>query len=152
MHPAVQFIKYSIGGAIATAVDVAIFYTAAILILPALGSTDPVVRLLGLAAAPLAESVRSTRYVADKVIAFLFSNLAAYIVNVLWVFTPGRHSKAMEFTLFFLVSIVSFTAGTALGWLLIKSTGLPTTYAYAANAVASVSINYVCRKYIVFKG
>jgi len=101
----VQFVKYSIGGAIATAVDVAVFYTAAILLLPALGPTDPVARLLGLSVAPLAEGVRSTRYVADKVIAFLFSNLAAYIVNVLWVFTPGRHSKAMEFTLFFLVSI-----------------------------------------------
>jgi len=150
-HPAVQFIKYGIAGAFATIVDVLVFYCAAIFLLPALTPEDPVARLLGLRLAALGEGVRSSRYVWDKTIAFLFSNLAAYIVNRAWVFTPGRHRQAVEFLLFTAVSVASFSAGTALGWLLIHWTGLPTTYAYAANMFASVAINYVCRKFIVFK-
>ena len=151
-HPAIQFIKYAIAGVVATAVDVLAFYAAAILILPALDPSDPVARLLGLHVLPIAEGLRSSRYVWDKVIAFFFSNLTAYVVNILWVFTPGRHGKAMEIALFYAVSAASFSVGTALGWLLIRWTGLPTTYAYAANAAASIAINYVCRKFIVFKG
>lgn len=147
-----QFVKYCLAGMIATAVDVLMFYAAAIWILPALTPDDPVSRLLGLQISPIAESLRSTYYVWDKVIAFMLSNLTAYITNVLWVFTPGRHKRSVEFSLFFVVSGVSFAAGTALGWVLIRGIGLPTTYAYGANAVASISINYVCRKFIVFKG
>ncbi|MFA6030470.1 MAG: GtrA family protein [Elusimicrobiota bacterium] len=151
-HPVVQFVKYAIAGGVATAVDVLVFYLCAIVLLPALTPDDPVARLLGLQLAPLLESVRSDHYVWDKVIAFLFSNLTAYVANVLWVFTPGRHSRVLEFTLFFLVSATSFVLGTALGWVLISGLGLPTTYAYLANGVASLAINYVCRKYVVFKG
>lgn len=151
-HPFVQFVKYAIAGGVATAVDVLVFYLCAILLLPALTPNDPVARLLGLQLAPLLEAVRSDHYVWDKVIAFLFSNLTAYVANVLWVFTPGRHRRLVEFTLFFLVSATSFVLGTALGWVLISGLGLPTTYAYAANGVASLAINYVCRKYVVFKG
>lgn len=150
-HPFIQFVKYALGGVVASVVDVLVFYLAAVLLLPALTPNDPVALLLGIDPAPLAESVRSSRYVWDKVLAFFFSNLTAYVVNVLWVFTPGRHSKAVEFLLFTAVSVVSFVVGVALGWLLIKITGLPTTYAYAANMFASVSINYVCRKFFVFK-
>jgi len=151
-HPAIQFVKYAIAGAAATGVDILAFYAAAIFILPALGPSDPVVRLLGLQASPIAEGLRSSRYVWDKVIAFFFSNLTAYVLNILWVFTPGRHGKAMEIALFYAVSAASFVVGTALAWLLIKLSGLPTTYAYAANLAASIAINYVCRKYVVFKG
>jgi len=137
---------------VATAVDVMAFYAAAVMILPALTPEDPVARLLGLHVLPIAEGLRSSRYIWDKAIAFFFSNLTAYIVNILWVFTPGRHSKAMEIALFYAVSAVSFAVGTGLGWMLIKWAGLSTTYAYAANAAASIAINYVCRKFIVFKG
>jgi putative flippase GtrA len=151
-HPLVQFVKYALCGFLATAVDVLAFYLAAVLLLPALNPGDPVARLLGLHAAAIPESVRSANYVWDKVIAFMFSNLTAYVANALWVFTGGRHRRAVEFALFFAVSVASFSVGTALGWALIKGTGWPTTYAYAANAVASISINFVARKFIVFKG
>jgi putative flippase GtrA len=151
-HPVIQFIKYGIAGGLATAVDVLAFYLAAIFILPALTPDDPVAGMLGLRVQALAENVRSTRFVCDKIIAFMFSNLAAYLTNMLWVFTPGRHSRAVEMGLFLMVSVVSFTIGTGLGWLLIRYGGLPTTYAYVANVVAAVAINYVCRKFIVFKG
>ncbi|MDD5630386.1 MAG: GtrA family protein [Elusimicrobia bacterium] len=151
-HPAIQFIKYSIAGAVATLVDVVVFYLAAILILPALAPDDPVARLLGLSLAPIAESLRSANYIWDKVIAFFFSNLTAYVANFLWVFTPGRHKKHVEFALFYALSTTSFVAGTGLGWLLIRTVDLPTTYAYVANGVAALAINYAGRKYLVFKG
>jgi putative flippase GtrA len=151
VHPAVQFIKYALAGGAATAVDVAAFYAAAILLMPALTPGDPAARLLRLDLPVIAESVRSSNYVFDRGFAFFFSNLTAYVLNMLWVFTPGRHSRFVEFWLFFAVSGASFISGTALGWFLIHTLGLPTTHAYAANVATSVAINYVCRKYLVFK-
>ena len=53
---------------------------------------------------------------------------------------------------FQVLAAVSFIAGTLLGWGLIRFFGLGTTEAYIANIVAAVLINYVCRKYLVFKG
>ena len=150
--PFMQFIKYAVGGVAATLVDILVFNISAIWLLPCLTPDDPVARALGLHLLPVAGSVRSTRYVLDKVIAFLFSNWTAYAINIRWVFTPGRHSKAVEVALFYAVSITSFALGTGLGWVLIRGTGMDTTYAYGANLVASVAINYVARKYIVFKG
>ena len=132
--------------------EILVFYSVAIWLLPALGPGDPAARLLGLRLAPIAESARSAHYIWVKAIAFLFSNLAAYFVNFHWVFTPGRHSRKKEFALFYAVSGTSFVLGTALGWLLIRWTGLHTTYAFAANGAASIAINYAGRKFIVFKG
>ncbi|MFI5350082.1 MAG: GtrA family protein [Elusimicrobiota bacterium] len=150
-NPYVQFVKYAVAGAAATAVDVFVFSLVAILVFPALNAGDPLARLLGLHIAPLDESVRSAHYVWSKVISFLFSNFAAYIINVRWVFTPGRHSRTKELTLFYGISGTSFAIGTGLGWLLIKKAGLPTSYAYGANGVASLLINYAGRKFIIFK-
>ena len=147
-----QFAKYVLGGALATAVDVLLFYLLAASLLPALGPGDPVARLLGLHLAPLAESVRSTHYVWDTVIAFMVSNFTAYLVNIRWVFAPGRHKRAVEIALFYAVSTTSFILGTTLGWLLIREAGLPTTYSYIANGLASLAINFVGRKFVVFKG
>ncbi|MBI5622887.1 MAG: GtrA family protein [Elusimicrobia bacterium] len=152
VHPAVQFVKYALAGVLATAVDVLVFYLAAILLLPALTPTDPAAVLLGLELAPVPDAVRSSHYVWSKVIAFFFSNLTAYAANVLWVFVPGRHRRWVEFSLFLAVSATSFVVGTSLGWMLIEWAGLPTTYAYVANGVAALAINFVCRKFLVFKG
>ena len=151
-HPLVQFIKYGMAGGVATFVDIVVFYTLALWFLPALGANDPLVTKLHLNVTLVAETVRSTNYVWDKCITFLFSNLTAYVVNVLWVFTPGRHSRWVEVGLFYLVSAISFVVGTGLAWLLIKQFGISTTAAYICNAVASLMINYVCRKFIIFKG
>jgi putative flippase GtrA len=152
VHPLFQFAKYAVCGALATAVDVLVFYLAATLLLPALGPGDPAARLLGLHAAALPESVRSMHFVWDKVIAAIFSNLTAYAANALWVFTGGRHSRVVEFALFSALSAAGFALGTALGWALIHWTGMSTTYAYAANGVVALAINFIARKFIIFKG
>ena len=74
-HPLIQFAKYAVCGVLATAVDVLVFYLAAVVLLPALAPGDPAARLLSLHAAAIPENVRSAHYVCDKVIAFMFSNL-----------------------------------------------------------------------------
>lgn len=151
-HPAVQFVKYGLCGGLATAVDMAIFFLAAWMVFPALSESDPLVRLFGLTASAVEEGVRSRYFVYDRLIAFLFSNGTAYVLNALWVFEGGRHRRHTEIALFLAVSAGSLAFGTALGWAMIRFFGLSTTVSYLGNVVASVLINYAGRKFFVFKG
>ena len=149
-HPGIQFIKYAIAGGIATMVDMLTFFLAAWLLIPALGPDERLVQLFHITVAPISDVVRSQHYVADVAIAFLFSNTSCYIINALWVFHPGRHSRWKEFTLFCAVSFTSVLVGTVLGWVLIRWFGLGTVAAYAAKMFASLAINFVGRKFFVF--
>ena len=156
-HPFLQFIKYGIAGGLASAVHLLVFFLAAWFLFPALTESDPFVRLfawLGIAAPTpeVADKLRADRVMLNNLVAFVFSNSVAYFVNVVWVFKPGRHSRLNEMALFFMVSGISVAVGTALAGGLVRWTGIETTYAFAANVLASVSINYVARKYFVFKG
>ena len=54
--------------------------------------------------------------------------------------------------LFFLVSAFSTFVGTACQTLLIKKANMQTTFAFGANLVASLAINFVMRKFVVFNG
>ena len=150
--PLVQFIKYGIGGGVATAVDMLVFFLVAWRLLPALREDDPVVTRLRLKVRPVEEAARSRRFVIITGIAFLFSNLTAYWINILWVFEPGRHAWFIELGLFYAVSGISIVIGTFLGWSLIRFLHLSTTASYAGKLIAALMINYVCRKYLIFKG
>lgn len=150
--PLVQFIKYALAGGVATVVDVAVFYLVAWKFIPALQETDPVVRLLKLKVHPVTEAQRSVRFVYITAIAFLFSNLTAYLINIFWVFQPGRHVWWVELLLFYAVSGISLFLGGSLGWVLIKWFHLSTTASYLCKMIASLMINFVCRKFIIFKG
>lgn len=151
-HPAVQFVKYGLAGGLATAVDMLVFFALSWRILPALLEGELLVRLCGIEVVPIEEGIRLRNFVVNSAIAFLFSNLTAYVANVLWVFEPGRHHRAVEIGLFYAVSLTSVVVGTALGGALIKWFGLSTTASYVAKMFASLMINYVCRKYVIFKG
>ena len=50
-----------------------------------------------------------------------------------------------------LVMSVVVVVGTALGWFLIRRLEFSTTASYACKMLASLMINYVCRKFLVFK-
>lgn len=156
-HPFLQFVKYGIAGGLATAVHMLVFFLAAWFVFPALTSHDPFVWLFGklgmaVPTPELSDGVRSNRVLIDNAIAFLFSNSVAYVVNVLWVFRPGRHGRVKEMLLFLAASGLSTAIGTALAWGLVRWTGMATTYAFGANIVASVMINYAARKFLIFKG
>lgn len=156
-HPFVQFFKYGLVGGMATGVDMAAFFLAAWFIFPALTETDLFVRLFGAfgVAVPVVDidqGLRANRQLYDNLIAFIFSNTFCYIVNALWVFQPGRHSRLKEFGLFFAASGVSSGAGILIADVLVRMAGMQTSVSYIAKIVASVLINYVARKKFVFKG
>jgi putative flippase GtrA len=150
--PVVQFIKYAIAGGIATGVDMVVFFSVAWLWLPALREDDPIVRRFHLTVTPVEEATRSRRFVLVTAIAFIFSNLTAYLINIVWVFQAGRYAWYVELALFYAVSGISIVLGTFLGWSLIRFMHLSTTYSYAGKLVAALLINYFCRKHFVFNG
>ncbi len=151
-HWFVQFMKYSLAGGIATLTDVFVFYLLAWRAIPALKEDDIAHRILRLKIKPVAEERRARNFVVNTAIAFFFSNLVAYILNYLWVFEPGRHTLYMEIVLFYTVSLVSVALGAAIGWAMIKFMKFSTTTSYIGRILAALLINFVCRKFIVFRG
>lgn len=150
--PLVQFLKYAIAGGIATAVHILTFFLAGFFLFPCVGADDILVRLFHLAAPAVEETLRARHAVYSNITAFLVSNTVCYIINRLFVFKPGRHTPAVEFLLFFAVSAVSVGLGTFLMDILIDRFAIQTTYAFGANMVCSLAINYALRKFFVFKG
>ena len=149
--PLVQFIKYAIAGGLATGVHIFIFYTCALVLLPALSLQDPVIKLLHLRPLELSDAIRARNSMFDNGIAFIFSNLTAYVINIFWVFESGRHNRVLEILMFYAVSGISLVIGSVLmGWL-IHHCGMLTTLAFGANIVMSLLINFVLRKCLIFK-
>ena len=151
-HAGIQFLKYSMCGGAAMAVDMVVFFLVAWLLFPALTESDALVRLFNMQIEPVDESVRIVNFRISNVCAFLLSNLTAYLLNVLFVFKAGKHSRWKEVGLFYLVSAISVAIGVEFGAMLIKSFGLSTTFSYVAKAVSTTLINYAARKFIIFHG
>lgn len=148
----VQFIKYGIAGGLATFVHIVIFHLVAWKIFPSLQDSDFFIVILGLTVTEVNVATRSLNSMLSNGIAFICSNMVAYIINVIWVFKPGRHHRIIEIGLFYLVSGVSVVIGTSMMGLLISYYGMQTTYAFSVNIVSAVMINYSMRKFYVFKG
>jgi len=150
--PLVQFIKYAVAGGIATVVHIVMFYCLARWAFPALGQNDVVAGLLHAHVTPVSDTIRARNSIIDNGITFMFSNMVAYVINILWVFESGRHNRVVEVAFFYTVSGISMVIGTLLMGFLIKQFGLMTTVAFGANAVVSLVINYILRKKMIFKG
>jgi len=150
--PLVQFIKYGLAGGMATAVHIAIFHLAAWKLFPALQANDWFVKIFKLRVDREDDKLRARNSMIDNGLAFLISNFVAYVINIYWVFEPGKHVWYVQISLFYLVSGVSIVIGTAMmGWL-IRRFGMSTTYAFLANLVSALLINYAMRKYVIFNG
>ncbi len=150
--PVVQFVKYGVAGGLATGVHIVVFHLLAWQIFPALQNDDPAVALLGLSVPVIDDATRSYNSMLANGVAFLGSNMVAYILNVLFVFESGRHNRLVEIGMFYLVSGISMVVGTALMGFLISHYHLQTTIAFSANIVSAVMINYIVRKHFIFKG
>ena len=146
-----QFIKYRISGCIATLTHILVFHLVAWKMFFALQADDWFVRLLNLPIQELDDVTRSRNSMKANVIAFIISGFVAYLLNIYWVFVPGRYPWIMEIGLFYLVSGVAIVIGTGVMGLLIRRFGMLTTYAFGANVFASLMINYVMRKFFIFK-
>ena len=148
----VQFIKYSISGGVATLTHIIVFHLVAWKIFFALQANDWFVKFLNLPVQELDDSTRSRNSMIGNGMAFMISNLVAYFINIYWVFVPGRHHWMIEIGLFYLVSGVALTIGTAIMGFLIRRFGMLTTYAFGSNLVAALMINYAMRKFFIFNG
>ena len=144
----IQFFKYGICGCIALLVHSAIVYGLGLTINPAIGAS-------------IARELKEVNSMWNNGIAFFPSNSAAYLMNACFVFTPGRHSKRKEVTLFFLISGISFAAGHFTIWAIFRSTDgsfqpgdQQANIEHLVNVgfvLSSVLVNFVCRKFIVFE-
>ena len=148
----VQFVKYGIGGAIATVTHIFVFHLVAWRLFPALQPDDWAVRLFRLLVVSRDDARRARNSMYSNAAGFIISNFVAYLINILWVFQRGRYSWIAELLFFYLVSGVSVAIGTVImGWL-IRHHGIRTTYAFISNIVTAMLINYVLRKYVIFQG
>jgi putative flippase GtrA len=147
-----QFIKYAISGCIATAAHITIFHLIAWKVFFALQPQDWFVKIFKLPIKELDDATRSRNSMLSNGTAFLVSNLVAYLLNIYWVFVPGRYYWLVEIALFYLVSGVSIVIGTSVMGVLIRRFGMLTTYAFGANLIAALMINYAMRKFFIFNG
>ena len=150
--PLAQFIKYALAGGVATATHILTFFLIGFFLFPCVNKDDILVRLFRLRAPEVDEAKRARYAVFSNICAFFVSNTVCYIINRLYVFQPGRHSIVVEFILFLAVSAVSMAIGTTVMGELIKRLRVQTTYAFGANILSSLAINYVLRKFFVFNG
>jgi putative flippase GtrA len=148
----IQFIKYGLAGGLATLTHIIVFHLLAWKLFPSLQPKDLAVRFFKLEIRQVSDSQRAKNSMIGNGIAFLISNLVAYVTNILWVFEGGRHHIVVEILLFYLVSGFSVLLGTLLMGLLIKRFGLLTTWAFGANIFTAVMINYAVRKFFIFNG
>ena len=137
-HPFIQFCKYVAAGGLATLVHITVFTLSNELFFSAGKEQET--------------GARVTNYLISNSLAFLFSNTVGYLVNIKWVFKPGRYSRKTEITLFLAASLVAFLCGTPLGAWIIGRYGVNEYLAFGATIVASVLVNYTARKFFIFKG
>lgn len=143
----IQFLKYGMCGCIALFVHSSIVYSLGLTVNPAIGESIP-------------RELKEANSMWNNSIAFFPSNIAAYLLNACFVFTPGRHGKRKEISLFFLISAISFAAGHFTIWAIFRSTDSnfetgdqQANIEHLVNAgfvLSSVLVNFICRKFIVF--
>jgi len=148
----IQFIKYALVGGLATSTHILLFHLVAWKMLPALGPKDIFVRLFKLETQEIGEEKRAKNSMYGNIIAFMFANMVAYILNILWVFEAGKYPIVIEILVFYGASGISTFLGTVLMGFLIKRFGILTTYAFSSNILTAVLFNYVVRKFFIFNG
>ena len=131
-----QFLTYSIFGAIATSILFLVYVTFEIFA-PGYISSD------------LPTQERQTNLRVVMFIAFIPSNLFSYFTNRMFVFTPGRHSRAMELLIFTSISAISFTGGE-IGKTYMVLLGHPNWLAAFMFALCSALVNFATRKFLIF--
>lgn len=144
-HPLIQFGKYGLCGVAAAITHNGILTLLSIYVFPA-GQGMIVDGQV------LSEAVRADHLVINNAISWPFGTLVAYWLNILFVFTPGRHSKMAELLMFWTASAIGFFPGGFVAHWLAASFHLPSLVAQLGFVFTSVLVNFVCRKFIIFKG
>jgi putative flippase GtrA len=143
--PLIQFCTYVMCGVMATVVNTGLVIILSLTVLPAMKGMI----VNGL---PLDEALRKHNLLLNNIIAFPFGCLVAYFTNILFVFTPGKHSKLMEMLLFFGVAACGFFPGLWVIDVLVGKFGVPSSLAQCAFIFTSFMVNFLMRKFVIFKG
>ena len=147
-----QFVKYGVVGVLATLVQMAVFYLLAATCLRCLKSDDWAVRLVGLPAVDIGDGLRALRFYAATGIGFVFANIFCWLMNRRFVFRPGKFRWYAELGMFFAASGAAMVLATTVSAFLIRVTGLMTSAAVLIEIVLSFVVNFMARKFFIFKG
>ena len=151
-----QVFKYGLIGILATVINLAVAEVCAAHVWPCLTPDDLFVKwgIFGLsdAAFLVTDATRAIRAVYCNFAGFFVANLICWYLNRLFVFTPGRHHWLVEYALFLAGSGFAILCGSVVIWALVRFCGMQTTYTFVINVFVSVAVNFVVRKFWVFKG
>lgn len=147
-----QIAKYGAIGVLATAVNVVVAELCAAYVWPCLSPDDPFVRYLGFASASLPDAERAGLAVWCNLVGFFVANVLCWLLNRRFVFKPGRHHWFLEWLYFLAGSGFAVVCGSLAIWWLVKFFGVETSYSFVVNVLVSVAVNFVVRKFFVFKG
>lgn len=144
-HPLLQFVKYGLCGVAAAITHNGVMIALSLTVFPA-GKGMLVDGQV------ISDAVRSHNLVLNNAISWPFGTLVAYILNINFVFTPGRHSKWLEWILFWIISAIGFFPGAFVVHWLAEGLGLSSTLSQLGFVFTSVLVNFLCRKFIIFEG
>lgn len=147
-----QIFKYGVIGVLATIINLAVAELCAAWVWPCLGADDIFVKYLGFDSVVIADATRATLAVYCNLVGFFVANVVCWLLNRRYVFTPGRHHWLLEYLYFLAGSGFAILVGSAAIWYLVRFHGMQTTYSFVINVLVSVSVNFVVRKFFVFKG
>lgn len=146
-----QIFKYGVIGGVATLINLVVAEACAAWVWPCLGADDLFVKYAGFSAVDVADDVRALRAVFSNLVGFFIANVVCWLLNRRYVFVPGRHHWLMEYFYFLMGSGVAILIGSVAIWVLVRFHGLQTTYSFVINVMVSVAVNFVVRKFWVFK-
>jgi putative flippase GtrA len=141
----IQLSVYGFCGVLATVMSVGIVILLGLYVIPAFD--DMIVD-----GAPITDKLRSRNLLINNTIAFFPTNVFVFYINVLLVFKRGRHHPWMEFLFFTLINFGGFALSQIAGPWLVRQFGIATSIAIFTNAIFAALINFVARKFFVFKG
>ena len=146
-----QVFKYGLIGVLATIINLVVAELCAAYVWPCLGAKDIMVRHGVFQPAAIDEAVRATLAVYCNLVGFFIANVVCWWLNRRFVFVPGRHHWAVEYALFLGGSGFAILCGSAVIWWLVRYYGMATTYSFVVNVFVSVAVNFVVRKFLVFR-
>lgn len=147
-----QIFKYGVIGVLATLIHLVVAAFCAAYVWPCLGAEDLFVRHGVFASVDVPDAARANLAVVCNFVGFFVANVVCWLLNRKYVFTPGRHGWLAEYALFLAGSGFAILCGSAAIWALVRFQGMQTTYSFVVNVLVSVAVNFVVRKFFVFKG
>ena len=147
-----QIAKYGVIGIFATIINVVVAELCAAYVWPCLSPEDPFVKFLGFASASVPDADRASLAVLCNLVGFFVANVVCWLLNRRFVFKPGRHHWILEWLYFLAGSGFAIACGSMAIWCLVRFCGIETSYSFVVNVLVSVAVNFVVRKFFVFKG